>query len=102
MKPNGSARKRRPMAQSGKVREAGPGFRKRSIRATGTLTTSLRGALATKQSIASAGKKDGLLRCARNDVERALDTRPQSRDAVRPRYAISFAPPKKEGRGESR
>ena len=33
---NGSARKRRPMAKSGKAREAGPGFRKRSIRATGT------------------------------------------------------------------
>jgi hypothetical protein len=35
MEPDGSARKRRPMAQSGKARQTGPGFRKGSIRATG-------------------------------------------------------------------
>jgi hypothetical protein len=34
------------------------------------LSTSLRGALATKQSILAKQRKNGLLRCARNDVDR--------------------------------
>src|SRR5258707_3588916 len=61
------------MAQSGKAREAGPGFCKRSIRATGTPIQISNSSVGIARSPCdeaihlAAQRKNGLLRCARND-----------------------------------
>src|ERR1700758_424043 len=52
------------------------------IRNLDITSASLRGALATKQSILSFRWSDGLLRCARNDVLR-VNRDPQSRQHIR-------------------
>ena len=61
MEPAGRRISAEPMAQSGKVRQAGPGFRKRSIRATGRSINVI--ASEAKQSISQLYRLgDGLLR----------------------------------------
>src|SRR5258708_14882874 len=47
---------------------------------------------ATKQSILFFTRRDGLLRCARNDVTPISDTTARSRGAMRPRFAKTVRP----------
>ncbi len=62
--------------------------------------TSLRGSEATKQSISPRKRKNGLLRCARNDVERVGHTSASSR-RITPELCQQTRPRKSEGAGNA-
>jgi hypothetical protein len=73
--------------------------KKRSARSRSYVSTSLRGALATKQSILRLlhSRRHGLLRCARNDVVRLFENRIREICGTRARHTQLVVPASEPG-----